>query len=479
MRRFNQRTATRFVSVALTVAMLTAMVPAQTRIEPPKNKYKPADDVEIGRKGAQQVRQEMPVFPQGDDSDRYVEGVGRRLIQAIPSEFYYKEFEYSFDVVNARDINAFALPGGPMFVNRGMIEAAKTEGEMAGVMAHEISHVVLRHGTAQASKAQSPGILAGVIGGAVLGSIIGGNLGGIIAQGAQIGASAYILKYSREYETQADILGAQIMARAGYDPRDLANMFKTIEQQSGGGNGPEWLSSHPNPGNRYERINQEAQSLQIARARVDDREFNRVKSKLRGMPQAPTMAEIEKNRPKTNDGGQPSSGPNTNERLETKVEVPSTRYRNVAAGDVFQLQIPDNWRDYADQSSVTYAPQGGHGDHQGQVVTTHGSMIGVAQTQNRDLRQASDEFINNILQGNSYLKSQSNYRRVRIDGRNGYGRAFSGRSPITGQNETVVIYTAQLRSGELLYVINVAPQNEYNTYERAFSNMIRTLRINR
>src|SRR6185503_916226 len=116
------------------------------------------------------------------------------------------------------DINAFALPGGPMFVNRGMIEAAKSEGEVAGVMAHEISHVALRHGTAQASKGQGAAILGTA--GQIAGAILGGTLGNVIGLGSQIGATAYITKYSREYERQADILGAQIMARAGYDPRE-------------------------------------------------------------------------------------------------------------------------------------------------------------------------------------------------------------------------------------------------------------------
>ena len=99
-----------------------------------------------------------------------------------------------------------------MFVNRGMIEAAHSEGEMAGVMAHEISHVALRHGTAQATKSQGLGVQLGTIGGAILGAIIGGNAGEVVAQGTQLGFGAYLLKFSREYETQADVLGAQILA---------------------------------------------------------------------------------------------------------------------------------------------------------------------------------------------------------------------------------------------------------------------------
>ena len=124
---------------------------AQTRVTMPKNKYKVQDDVKLGRDASRQVEQQFPLL---NDSltERYVEDVGARLVAAIPSEFRQPSFAYEFDVVNARDINAFALPGGPMYVNRGMIEAAKNEGEMAGVMAHEISHVALRHATAQQTK---------------------------------------------------------------------------------------------------------------------------------------------------------------------------------------------------------------------------------------------------------------------------------------------------------------------------------------
>src|SRR5205823_1711152 len=192
----------------------------------------------------------------------YVNTVGFRLVDAIPPEYQHREFRYTFRVVNQKEINAFALPGGPMYVNRGMIEAAKNEGEMAGVMAHELSHVALRHGTAQATKAQKYSILGGV--GAIAGAVIGGGLGNVIGQGSQTAVGVYFLRFSREYETQADILGSQIMARAGYDPLDLANMFRTIQQQGGSG-GPQFLSDHPNPANRYQRIQQEAQLIGYVR----------------------------------------------------------------------------------------------------------------------------------------------------------------------------------------------------------------------
>src|SRR5204862_7386091 len=138
------------------------------------------------------------------------------------------------------------------------IEKAHNEGEVAGVMAHELSHVALRHGTAQQTKATPFAI--GQIAGQIAGAIIGGTKGAIIAQGSQFGIGTYFMKFSRAYEKDADILGSRIMAAAGYDPRDMANLFKTIEKESGPG-GPQWMSDHPNPGNRVDYINKEAQAL--------------------------------------------------------------------------------------------------------------------------------------------------------------------------------------------------------------------------
>src|SRR5213078_4902655 len=226
-------------AIAIVTSSLTAF--AQTKISYHPNKYKTSDDVRVGRQAAAEAERQFPLLRDAEVA-AYVESVGQRLVAAIPPEFQHPEFRYYFRVINARDINAFALPGGPMYVNRGMIEAARTEGEMAGVMAHELSHVALRHGTAQATNAQKYGLLAGILG-------IGGQIAGQ-------GVGVYFLKFSREYETEADLLGSRIMANAGYDPHDLANMFKTIEAQGGGGGG--WFSDHPSPANRYAKINQEA-----------------------------------------------------------------------------------------------------------------------------------------------------------------------------------------------------------------------------
>jgi predicted Zn-dependent protease len=275
-------------ALAIAALLVTASLSAQTIIQPRKNSFSPSQDVQLGRQAAAEVRRSLPML-NDPPTDALVEQIGRRLVAAVPARFAQPAFRYSFDVVNLREINAFALPGGPMFLHRGMLQAARTDDEVAGVMAHELSHVILRHGTLQAAKAQKFQI--GAIAGQILGSIVGGQKGAIISQGSQIGLSTYFLKYSREYEREADLLGAQLMARAGYDPLQMANMFRTIQQQ-GGNSGPEFLSDHPDPGNRYDAIVREARSLRIAGNASTRPAFDSVRSRLVRMPPAPTTRQV-------------------------------------------------------------------------------------------------------------------------------------------------------------------------------------------
>lgn len=430
---------------------------AQTRVEAPRNRTDIQKDVQAGQQAAQQVRQQMPML--NDPAvNRYVQQVGQRLVNAIPAEYRHPEFRYTFEVVNARDINAFALPGGPMFVNRGMIEAAKNEGEMAGVMAHEISHVALRHGTApKASTLSQIGALGAILGGAILGGQAGAQLGGVAAQGL-------LTPYSRAYEKQADTLGAQIMARAGYDPRDLANMFQTIAREGGGG-GPQWLSTHPNPDNRYESINQEAQLLNVSPEPIKiTAGFQQTQSRLRGMSRAPSMAEIEK-------GQTGSSNPTAGGTYSSSVQLPSTRMTNYNSGGLY-LNYPNNWQSFPSQQSIMFAPQGAYGNN----GISHGVMIGLTQGSG-NLQQDTNNLAQQFAQQNGY-QTTSNYSRVTLNGRAGLALAMSGRSNITGAAENATLYTSQTRNGGLLYVVTVAPQNQASRYSSAFSNVLRSVRYN-
>ena len=458
--------------MAFALFAMPVSVFSQTQIKLHSNKYKITDDVKLGRQAAQEVEQQMPILRDGDITN-YVSRVGERLAASVPSQFQHPGFDYYFRVVNARDINAFALPGGPMYVNRGMIEAARNEGEMAGVMAHEISHVALRHGTAQASKAQKYGLLAGILG--IGGAILGGPAGAA-AQIAGQGVGVYFLKFSREYETEADILGAQIMARAGYDPMDLANMFQTIQQQGGGSSGG-FLSSHPSPANRYARIQQEARLLRIENPIRNSQDFSRVQARLRSMGTAPTMAEIARtgNRYPTgeNTGNYPSQPP------RGRVEYPSTRYQTYSQfGGALRVGVPANWREIPSGDSVWFAPEGAYGTYQGQSIFTHGVSFGVAQVQVGNLQQSTREFINGLAQSNPDLRQTSGLQRTTFAGRNGFTSTLSNVNRVTGQTEVVTLITTQTRDGQLFYMIAVAPQNEYGTYQGAFRNILRTVQLN-
>ncbi|HMS38860.1 MAG TPA: M48 family metalloprotease [Pyrinomonadaceae bacterium] len=462
MKKYNLGKSLAAIALAWAIIMLplVATVSAQTKIKMPKNKYKIQDDVKIGREGSAEAEKVFPIISDAQMS-QYIENVGRKLVNAIPSEFQQPAFQYRFKIINARDINAFALPGGPMYINRGMIEAAKNEGEMAGVMAHEISHVALRHGTAQATQQSNP--ITQILGiGAILGgAILGGEQGAALGQ--QVYAGLFVYPNSREAETNADILGSQILASAGYDPSDLANMFKTIEKESGG-SGPEWLSTHPNPQNRYENINRERGLLRVSNNPIKmTAGFERTQAKLRNMPRAQTMEEIQKSKQ-----GQTST---SGGKYESNVPNPSTRTRVFQGGQWIRMNVPDNWEEFPAESEVWFSPKGAYGD-QG---ITHGAIIGVQRPQSRNLQTATQQYVDSVLQANNYLDATTNYQRTTIAGRQGYVIQLAGTSPVTRRTEVVTVYTTSLRNGDMLYFETVVPQNEAARYDTAFRNIIRSL----
>jgi len=461
-------------AVALALLLGAHGLSAQTVITPPKNKYTPAQDVELGQKAAQEVAKELPIMSNGDLT-QYLERIGGRLVAAIPQNLQHPEFQYTFRAVNVREINAFALPGGPMFVNRGMMQAAKTEGEIAGVMAHELSHVALRHGTAQATKA-TPYEL-GALAGAVIGAIIGGRTGNVVAQGTRFGLGTAFMRFSREYEKQADLLGAQIMARAGYDPRDMANMFKTIEQQGGAG-GPEWMSDHPNPGNRVEYITAEAEQLQVRNPVRDTRQFQQIQAELNAMPEAPTTEEATKaNAGRAAGSTQPSEQPSQGRVGQVQVQRPSSSFRMYNEGNMFRISVPSNWQELAGNDSVTFAPQGGYGNTGNQSVFTHGLQVGVARVETNDLQRATDGLLDSLAQSNPNLRRVGGYSRTTIDGRNGIRATLANLSEATGGDERIALFTTLTQDGSLFYAIGVAPQGEFNTYNGVFQKAVKSVQL--
>jgi hypothetical protein len=467
--RHQPRTST---TIVLVVALSTALLAAPTKVTPPTNKYTPAEDVRLGAEAAEEAERQLPVM-KNDAITSYIERIGEDLVGALPNELRHPGFRYTFKVVNVREINAFALPGGPMFLNRGMIEAAHTEGEMASVMAHEISHVALRHGTAQASKATKYGI--GQLAGAVLGAVIGGNLGMVVSQGTQFGLGTAFLRFSREYERQADILGAQIMARAGYDPRGMADMFKTIAKE-GGASGPEWLNSHPNPSNRQNAILKEAESIQVERPIRDSGEFERVKARLGRMSPAPTTEQAIRDAARRGGGGAGTNGSRDDNPPRGRVEPPSSQYTRYEKDEI-RVAVPSNWRELRDGDTVTFAPVGGYGSLGGENVFTHGVLVGAVRNQSGSLQTATDELVDSFVRGNPDLNRVSGYREIAVDGRRGLLTTMTNINEASGEPEHVQLVTAAAENGQLIYLIGVAPRDEINTYRSVFNRIIDSIEL--
>jgi hypothetical protein len=136
--------------------------------------------------------------------------------------------------------------------------------------------------------------------------------------------------------------------------------------------------------------------------------------------------------------------------------------------------VPSNWRAFETQESVQFAPEGAYGDN----GITHGALVGVTQARSNNLGQATQDYVNSVIQSNNYLRQTQDFSRTTIAGRQGYATVLIGRSPITGRNEVATVYTTQLRNGGLLYFVMVAPEDEAGAYNNAFRTMLRSIRLN-
>jgi Zn-dependent protease with chaperone function len=462
-------------AAALTLAICApAMLLAQTTIKLPKNKYTPEQDVKIGREAADQVRKQYPIIT-NDAIAGYLTTIGDRLVAASPSEFKQSVYEYSFTPVNLKEINAFALPGGPMFVHRGMFDAAASEGEVAGVMAHELSHVLLRHGTANATKAENPWLQLGSIAGVVGGAMLGGAAGSAVAQGSQFGLGTLLTRYSRDFEKQADILGAQIMALAGYDPRALAHMFETIAKESqahGGGGTPQWLSDHPDPGNRTQYITKEAEHLTIASA-ADDSGFEPIKKAFASLPPAKSMADLARGKQQQQQRGTAEHSGGTPGQ---PVPPPSSQYRAISGGRVFQASVPSDWTTISSKSSMKVVPQNGYGELNGQTIFSHGVEFGIGRAASRDLQEATKAWLSAVEQGNPDLRVDGQPQTTRLSQRSAVATSLVNTSPLGGQ-ERIDVYTTFLYDGSLFYFLTVAPQKDAEAFQESFRRIAGSIRL--
>ncbi len=279
------RALTLGAGVSLFAAVISVGMASEPDFHPGFNLFSLPQDVEVGRENVAVVVRQVPILLD-DTVTRYLNELGRRLDDFAPNN--QRDYVWQFAVLNSGEVNAFALPGGYIFVNRATIEAAQNEAQLAGVLAHEEGHVVLRHGTHQLSEtmlAEAPL--------ALLGSLVGQEDSFARKVVQYLGAGvleAALLKNSRSMETQADSVGAYILYQAGYDPHALPQFFEIIRQEYPADSyGPlGFLSDHPDPGNRAKAVEDEIPELGPAKAWTTDAPaFRDVKSHLLSLPPPP------------------------------------------------------------------------------------------------------------------------------------------------------------------------------------------------
>ena len=401
---------------------------------------------------------QLPILPDSDPVSVYVQRLGQQLAAHAPGE----KWPYSFHVVNQKEINAFALPGGPVFVNVGTIQAADNEAELAGVMAHEISHVVQRHGTRAASKQMAAQLPLAILGG-VMGQ---GALSQMAQMGLSFGVGSYFLKNSRKAESEADLLGTDIMYDSGFNPRAMADFFAKIQEQ-GGARGPQFFSDHPDPGNRAQAVAREVGTLpRKSNYRSDSAQFREVKQRVAGMNPLTAQQIAARQTPALN-------------ASPAKVQ-PSTSLRTFSHRD-FAISYPENWQVYGDQNSaVTIAPPSGVS----QNAVAYGVMINTYQPEdaNVSLDQAAHDLLASLRQSNPDLREIGHDENIRVNGVAGKSVDLIGNSPLRDQSghpsqERDWLVAVMRSDGSLLYIVSIAPDKDFEGLRPTFEQMLKSLQL--
>ena len=434
-------------------------------------------EIQVGEQAAAQTNKQYPVLPDSSPVTQYIQQLGRKLSQYAPGE----RWPYQFHVVNQKEINAFALPGGPLYVNVGTIQAADNEAQLAGVMSHELSHIVQRHATRAATKQYKAQVGLGI-----LGAILGGSAGGQLAgAGISFVAGSYFLKNSRQSEKEADLLGTDIMYDAGYDPIQLPNFFQKIEAESGS-QGSQFFSDHPNPGNRIEYVQQEIQTLpKKPNFKEDSPQFQEIHRMVMGMhPLTAQQIAQQDQRGGFNPNGVSDTPSGSGAGSRNAEYSPSSNLKQLSHSD-FTIGYPAEWQVYGDaQSAVTIAPQNGvQRDANSQGAVAIGAIIDRFEPeQGGNLDQATHDLVASLRQSNSDLRQIGNDEAIRVNGMSGRSVDLIGSSPIRDNNgrpqrERDWLITVQRQDGTLLYLVFIAPENQFDQLRPTYEQMLRTLKM--
>jgi Zn-dependent protease with chaperone function len=442
---------------------LTTPTWAQATVPLPKpagsNFFSPEQDIQLGKQNVEEVRKQMPLLPDSSPITQYVRSIGERLERTMPQPTW----PYEFHVIQQKDINAFALPGGPIFVNLGTIQAADNEAQLAGVIAHEMSHVYERHSTAQASKQMMAQVPLSILGG-LLGN---GVMGQVARLGLSFGAGSLFLKYSRGAESQADQVGARLMYNAGYNPVEMANFFRKLEEEGGAG-GSQFFSDHPNPGNRVQSVSKEVSQFPRKRFQTNSDEFARVHQLAAGT-KGYTAQEIQQ-RATSASSSVPDQGVGS--------VAPSGSYQTLDHS-AFNMSYPNNWKVFgSQQSAVTVAPEAGIS----QDAVAYGVIINGFNPETNSLNEATQQLVASLRQSNPDLRKIGNDDDIRVNGVSGRSVDLTGKSPITDKSgqqmrERDWLVTLPREDGSVMYLLFISPDRDFSRLRPTFEHMLRTVHL--
>ena len=438
----------------------------------------------LGLQAAAQVYQQMPVLPDSSPETKYIQALGKRLAATIPKD---RTWPYQFHVVAQKEVNAFALPGGPMFVNIGTITSVDNEAELAGVMAHEMGHVYMQHSAKQQEKSAVVGGIADIVG-AIAGGL-GGGVGSVAQTGVQIGAGTLMLKYSRADESQADAFGAIVLWKAHYNPMALADFFRKLN--ASGANGPQFLSDHPNPGNRDEAIQNEVRNWPPGNYVADSPQFAMVRMQA-GSVHAYTAQEIasgaKNGRWQTENakngavfrGAPAGAGGTTATAMVPAAPIsavqPSSKFQTADLDEV-KIDRPDNWQVMpGQQSSATIAPRAGAAGGAVaygvvvQSVTLPGGSGANAQ-------QVTSAIAQSLQSGDSNMKQNGGIDAITAAGMPAGTLQLTTISPMPGpdgkpQPERDWLVAVPRGGGKAIAFIFVAPEPNFDQLKPTFDKML-------
>jgi beta-barrel assembly-enhancing protease len=416
--------------LVLLVALVLGLVnglggkPASARFtpQPCKNAFSYEQEISEGQKVKAEVYRTMPLLPASSPITKYVQRLGTQLVAQAPG---YK-WPYEFQVINEADINAFALPGGPIFVNLATVQAAETEAQLAGVLAHEISHVVQRHATCNATKQQQQSLFWG-LGQLAAGIFLPGTAGTLAQTGIGAVAGLGYLRMSRDAEKQADLMGTDILYDANYDPRAIPQFFEIIQAKYGAG-GSQLLSDHPNPGNRVGYVQDEIDTLPPKTSYVKTTpQFKTIHQQalaLRPYTAQEVKSGVWKSQSPNSATGQVSPAPPVNYPVDYH---PSGNWKTLEAAD-YSIAYPDNWQARnGDGANVAITPTG---RASGQGIS-HGVVIEpIPAGQGMTLSAAMPRLIDQITRQNPGTTQTGQTVDVYVGNRPAKSVELAGRSPI-------------------------------------------------